>query len=287
MTIDYDKLINWNIPEVEQQLSKRDTMLYALGTGLGFDPVDENQLRFVYEKQLQALPSMAIVLGYPGPWHADPATGVDRSKVVHGEQGFTIHQPLPVEGTLIGRTRVTGLLDKGEGKGALILTETTVSLKASSQPICTLTSTTFARANGGFGGPSGPARPVHELPTSAPDEVCDLPTLPQQALIYRLSGDYNPLHAEPAAAQKSGYRMPILHGRCTFGVAAHAILKTLCGYDPSRFKSMEARFSAPVFPGESIRTEMWQNGTVVSFRSLVAERNAVVINNGRAEIAPR
>jgi acyl dehydratase len=283
--IDYHTLMNWTIPQVEQTLSKRDTMLYALGTGLGQDPLDENQLRFVYEKELAALPTMAIILGYPGPWHRDPRTGVEGSKVVHGEQALRIHRLLPVEGTVIGRTRVTGIFDKGEGRGALIQTATEVSMKDSGELVCSLSSTSFARANGGFGGPSGPVKEPHQLPTRKPDAVCDLPTLPQAALIYRLSGDYNPLHAEPAFAKRAGFKAPILHGRCTFGVAGHALLKTCCGYDPARLIAMEGRFSSPVFPGETIRTQMWLDGNVVSFRSLIAERDALVLTGGRAEIA--
>ena len=286
MPINYEKLVNWRIPPVEQQLTKRDTMLYALGVGLGADPGDEHQLKFVYEPHLQALPTMAIILGYPGPWHADPGTGITRNHVVHGEQGFRIHRPLPVEGTVVGVTKVAGVVDKGKDKGALVMTECTVRDKASNETICTLTSTSFCRADGGFGGPGGPLRPVHPIPGRAPDAVCDLPTLPQAALIYRLSGDYNPLHADPAYARKAGFRMPILHGRCTFSVAGHAILKTCCGYDPARFGSMDGRFSSPVYPGETIRTEMWRDGDVVSFRSTVPARGVTVLNNGRAEIAP-
>ena len=284
MPINYEKLINWDIPEVEQRLKKRDTMLYALGVGLGSDPCDANQLAFVYEHDLRALPTMAIILGYPGPWHAHPDTGITRSHVVHGEQGFTIHKTLPVEGTVAGKTRVTGVVDKGKDKGALLMTACEVRSRPGNELICTLTSTTFCRADGGFGGPSGPVKEPHRLPDTPPHHVCDLPTLPQAALIYRLSGDYNPLHADPAYAQKAGFKMPILHGRCTFSVAGHAILKTCCGYDPARFKSMEGRFSAPVYPGETIRTEMWVDGAVVSFRSTVPARGATVLNNGRAEI---
>ena len=284
MPIQHDKLLNWNIPEVEQRLTKRDTILYALGVGLGADPCDENQLRFVYEEKLQALPTLAIVLGYPGPWHANPDTGITRSHVVHGEQGFRIVKSLPVEGEVIGKTRVTGVVDKGKDRGALIMTECTVREKASGDVVCTLNSTSFCRADGGFGGPGGPVTTPHKLPDAPPQHVCDLPTLPQAALIYRLSGDYNPLHAAPAYAAKAGFKMPILHGRCTFSIAGHAILKTLCGYDPARFVSMEGRFSSPVYPGETIRTEMWRDGNIVSFRSTVPARGVTVLNNGRAEI---
>jgi acyl dehydratase len=283
MAINYDKLINWDIPEARQRLTRRDTILYALGVGLGADPCDEQQLRYVYEEKLQALPTMAIILGYPGPWHAQGDTGITRSHVVHGEQGFRILKPLPVEGEVTGKTRVTGVVDKGKDKGALVMTESTVK-DASGGAICALTSTTFCRADGGFGGPDGPVNTPHPVPDAAPQHVCDLPVLPQAALIYRLSGDYNPLHADPAYARKAGFKMPILHGRCTFSIAGHAILKTLCGYDPARFVAMEGRFSSPVYPGETIRTEMWRDGNVVSFRATVPARGATVLNNGRAEI---
>ena len=284
MAINYEKLVNWQIPEVEQRLTRRDTILYALGVGLGADPCDADQLRFVYEDGLLALPTMAIILGYPGPWHAHPDTGITRSHVVHGEQGFRILKPLPVEGDVLGKTRVTGVVDKGKDKGALVMTDCTVRDKTSGEVICTLTSTAFCRADGGFGGPDGPVSTPHRIPDAPAQHVCDLPTLPQAALIYRLSGDYNPLHADPAYAQRAGFKMPILHGRCTFSIAGHAILKTLCGYDPARFVSMQGRFSAPVYPGETIRTEMWRDGNVVSFRSTVAARGVTVLNNGRAEI---
>jgi len=286
MTINYEKLLNWDIPAVEQQLTKRDTILYALGCGLGADPVDQNQLQFVYEEHLKALPTMAIILGYPGPWHANTGTGVTRSHVVHGEHGFTIHHPLPVEGRIVGKTRVTSVIDKGADKGALILTNCEVRDQSSNTLLCTLTSTTFCRADGGFGGPTGPIKPSHPIPDSKPDIVCDLSISPQAALIYRLSGDYNPLHADPEYAKKSGFKMPILHGRATFSVVGHAILKSVCGYNPSRLKSMEGRFSSPVYPGETIRTEIWNHSDSISFKATVPDRNVTVLNNGRAEILP-
>jgi acyl dehydratase len=283
--INYDKLVNVDIPEVEQTLTRRDTMLYALGVGLGADPCDEDQLRFVYEKALQALPTMATVLATPSGWTSRRSElGVTSSHTVHGEQGFRILKRLPVEGDLLGKTRVTGVVDKGQGKGALIMTENTVREKSTGDVVCTLTSTTFARADGGFGGPAGPVKTPHPVPQTPPQHVCDLPTLPQAALIYRLSGDYNALHADPQHAQKVGFKSPILHGRCTFSVAGHALLKTLCGYDPGRFVAMEGRFSSPVYPGETIRTEMWRDGNVISFRATVPARGVTVLNNGRAEV---
>jgi acyl dehydratase len=286
MAIDQNTIMNWPFQEVVQTYTAKDTILYALGIGLGADPLDARELDFVFEESdFKALPTMAVVLAGPGFWVREPASGMDWVNVLHGEQGLRIHQAIPPAGTVAATTRVTGLVDKGANKGALIYTERTLYDKASGAALATLTATSFARRDGGFGGPSGPTRPVHELPQRAPDLVCDLPTLPRAALIYRLSGDPNPLHASPSVARAAGFKAPILHGLCTLGVAGHAILKTVCDYDVARLRSMDLRFSAPVYPGETIRTEMWRDGELVSFRSKVLERDVVVLNNGRAEVA--
>jgi len=232
-----------------------------------------------------ALPTMSVVLGTPGFWSREPDTGLDWVKILHGEQGLVNHKPLPAEATVVGKTRITEIIDKGQGKGALLLVERKVYEKASGELLATLTSSSFARGDGGFGGPSGPAPQPHALPERKPDAVSDQATLPMAALIYRLSGDYNPLHANPKVAKAAGFKQPILHGLCTFGVAGHAILKTCCGYRPERMKSMQLRFSSPVYPGETIRTEMWTDGNVVSFRAKVVERDIVVLNNGKVQLA--
>jgi acyl dehydratase len=284
LPIDPEKLLSWRFEDLEHSYTERDTMLYALGVGLGIPPGDPDQLRFVYEHELRALPTMAVVLGYPGFWVKDPRAGIDWKRVLHGEQGLTLFKPLPAAGTVIGRTRVTGLVDKGKEKGAFLFSERDVIDKASGELLCTLSATTVLRGDGGFGGPSGPTPTPHPIPERAPDLVCDLPTLEQAALIYRLSGDYNPLHADPTVAKAVGFPRPILHGLCTYGVVGHALLRSLCGYRPERLRSMQVRFSAPVFPGETIRTEMWRDDGTVSFRARVVGRDAVVINNGRAEI---
>ena len=283
MPIDYAKLKSWRLPDIEHRYDVRDTILYALGLGYGSDPLDEDELRFVYEENIRVLPTMAVVLGYPGFWLKNEDTGVDWKKVLHGEQGLIIHKPLTAAGTVVGRTRVTNIIDKGAGKGALLFSERDVIDRASGDLLCILTSTSVLR-DGGFGGPTGPAPEPHPLPQRSPDSVVDLPTLPQAALIYRLSGDYNPLHADPAFANAAGFARPILHGLGTFGVSGHALLKTMCGYDPARLVSFTCRFSAPVFPGETIRTEMWRDGDIVSFRARVVERDVIAINNGRAEV---
>lgn len=284
MAINYDKLMAWPFEDVHHRYTQRDTMLYALGIGLGTDPTNEAELRFVYEKSLVALPTLPVVLGYPGMWLKNPDTGVDWVRLVHGEQGLRLHRPVPAEGEVIGRTRVTGIVDKGPGKGALIYTERTVQDAASGELLATLTSSTFCRADGGFGGPAGPVKAVHELPQRAVDRSVDFATEPRAALVYRLSGDYNPLHAEPAVARAAGFERPILHGLATYGIAGWAITQSVCGGDPAAVQSIDVRFSSPVYPGETIRTEIWIEGKVVSFRARAVERDIVVLNNGRAEL---
>ncbi|HEX5506922.1 MAG TPA: MaoC/PaaZ C-terminal domain-containing protein [Pseudolabrys sp.] len=284
MPIVYEKLLALKIPEVEHAYGPKDCILYALGLGLGHDPLNEDELAFVYEKNLKALPTFALVQGYTPYWLRHPETGVDWTKVVHGEQSFVLHKPVATQGAVIGRTRIVEVVDKGERKGALVYSERLVIDKASGETLATLKQTTFCRADGGFGGPNRETPQPHVLPERSPDVACDLSTRPEMALIYRLSGDINPLHVEPNYARKAGFPRPILHGLATFGVAGHALLKAVCGYDPARLKAMAGRFSAPVFPGETIRTEMWREGSVISFRARVVERDVIAINNGRAEI---
>ena len=284
MAIDYNKLKNWPFKPVEHSYSTNDTILYALGLGVGADPLNAADLRFTFEEQpgFAALPFMAAVLGTPGFWVRDPESGIDWTKVLHGEQGIELHAPIPTEGTLIAHNRVAEIIDKGADKGALLYIEREISDKTTGQRIATTTSTTFARGDGGFGGPTGPLKPVHQLPDRSPDLSVDTPILPQAALIYRLSGDPNPLHASPEIAAKAGFKAPILHGLCTFGVAGCAVLKTCCDNDPGRLRSFDLRFSSPVFPGETVTTEIWQDGDIVSFRARVADRT--VLNNGIARI---
>lgn len=280
--IDYDRLMAYPIPEVRQRLTKRDTIFYALSIGVAADPLDVRQLDFVdHHRTLRAMPSMALVLAHPGFWAMDPETGIDATKVVHGEQSVTFHAPLPVEGAIVGRTKVTGLVDKGPGKGALLYSQKQVFDEAG-QLLAITDSTTFMRGDGGFGGPAGPVKPPNAAPEGMPDYTVDLPTRPEQALYYRLNGDDNPLHADPAAAAKAGFPRPILHGLCTMGVVVHALLQRLCDYDPAGLRSVGLRFSAPVYPGETIRTEIWRNG---GFRAQVVERGVIVVNNGLAVTA--
>ena len=285
MTFSYEKIKSWPFKESEQTYTEKDTILYSLGIGIGYDPMDERQLNYVFEEaDFMAAPTMGVVLAGPGFWSRDPETGIDWKKILHGEQSIEIHKPLPTEATVTATTEVTEVLDKGEGKGALIYTQRTLVNKANGDRLATLKSTSFARGNGGFGGKPGPQPQPHPTPEREPDSVCDLPTLPNSALVYRLSGDRNPLHADPKVASAAGFKAPILHGLCSLGTAGHAILRTYCDYDAKRFKSLQLRFASPVYPGETIRTEMWKDGNVVSFRARVVERDTIVLSNGRAEV---
>ena len=284
--INYDRLMARTFEPVEHTYTDRDTILYALGLGLGADPMNPSHLRATYEGApgFCALPSMSVVLAGPGFWVMQPDTGVVWQQVLHGEQSLTLHAPLPARGTLLGQTRITGIVDKGAGKGALIYSERDLTDKATGTHVATVASTTFARANGGFGGPDGPVKPVHHLPDTDPEVSFDHPTQPASALIYRLSGDYNPLHADPDVARQAGFDRPILHGLCTLGIAAWSITETLAGGDATALKHLQLRFSSPVYPGETIRTEMWQTGDAISFRARVVERDIVVLNNGLARL---
>lgn len=261
----------------------RETMLYALGIGLGADPMNRAELPFVYEQGLRAVPTQATV----SAWGAGRLgeVGINYLMVVHGEQRLTVHRPLPAAAEILADWRIEDIIDKGPGKGALIIAETVLKDKRDGAPIVTLGSTIFARADGGFGGPSEGGPAPHPTPTGAPDREVALTTRPDQALLYRLSGDRNPLHSDPDVAKAAGFDRPILHGLCTYGVTCRAVLMTYADYDPAAIKAFDVRFSSPVFPGETIVTRMWREGNVVSFEAAVAERGVTVIKNGRCVLA--
>jgi acyl dehydratase len=280
MAIVYEKLLNYPIPEVRQALRWQDVALYNFSVGLGQDPMDERQLDFLYEPRLKVMPSMPVVLGAPGFWSRNPDTGIDWKQILHGEQGLVLHRPLPTEGEVIGRSRITGLVDRGAGKGALMYSEREVLDARTGERLATLTSTSFMRGDGGFGGPSGPVKQPNPEPERAPDLTLDLATRPEQARVYRLNSDLNPLHIDPKVAQAAGFPRPILHGLCTFGTVCHALLRGLCDYDTARFGRMDLRFSSPVFPGETVRTEIWREDGGAAFRARVVERDKAVVSNG-------
>lgn len=280
MTLQTQALLDWQFPVVEQEVDERSAILYALGIGLGTDPTDPRQLRFLYEEGLEVFPTMGLVLGHPGPWYRDPRTGIDWVAVLHGEQELIVHGPLAPGDKVTCRTRVTGVVDKGPGRGALVYWERELTRAGTGEAICTLSSTLVCRNDGGFGGPSTSVRPPIPRGSGEPDVEVDLPVSPRAGLIYRLSGDLNPLHVDPAVARQAGFERPILHGLCTFAVAVHAILRGCLDYRTDQIGHVRARFSAPFLPGETLRTQIWRGADGFTFRCLSAERDRVVIDAG-------
>ncbi len=295
--IDYDKLKNWRSPPVRHSYTAKDVMLYALGVGVGQDPLDRDELRYVYERDLRVLPSMAAVLASPGFWVRDnPELGIDYVRLVHGEQTITLHQPLPVAATVIGETHVTRVVDKGEGKGALVYSEKRLTDAATGALLATTGSVTFCRGDGGFSGGRGadaPAPPLQATPDTVPEVALEFVLRPEAAFIYRLSGDINPLHVDPDVAAKAGFSKPIMHGLGTYGVACRGLVKAFCDFDPARFKSVSARFSAPAYPGDTIVLECWRGGEgaeggeggaggSIAFRARVPARDVTVLSHGHA-----
>ncbi len=264
--------------ETRHELTRRDTILYALGVGA-------EELEFVYEEGLAALPTMAVVLAYPGFFWRDPAYGADWRRIVHGEQSVTLHRPLPCEGVFLGHTLFEGVADKGPDKGAVVQVARTVS-GLDGTLYATDRRTAFLRGDGGCGSAGLPiAPPVAFTPGRAPDHVVALPTARTQALVYRLSGDLNPLHLDPEVARAAGFERPILHGLCTYGIAGRAILAALCANSPARLRRLDARFTAPAYPGETIETRIWTGGGRVRFESFSVERGVCILAHGSAEIA--
>jgi len=262
----------------ERSWDSKDCILYALGVGCGTD-----DLAFVTENSIdvdqQVLPTTAVVLSPLGGGMGSIGE-FNPAMLVHGEQGVRLHRPIPVTGTLRAQTTITGIYDKG--KGAVVAMETTAVDAASGEPLFDTTMSAFIRGEGGFGGDRGPSGPRNVAPERDPDHSVTLQTRPDQALLYRLSGDRNPLHSDPQFAALAGFDRPILHGLCTFGFTGRALLTELCGDDPARFTSIEGRFSSPVFPGEALTVRMWVDGGEAIFQTL-GDDGRVVLDAGKAE----
>jgi acyl dehydratase len=279
MKFDPEALARFVVPDVRQSYDARNCAFYALSIGLGRDPLDPRELPYVdhCRSDHRAFPAMALVLGYPGFWLAQPGTTADPTRVLHGEQTIEWHRPLATAGTVIGCTRLKALLDKGVGNHALIVSERVIRDAADGAPIATLTQTHVLLGAGGFAARRDAVDPPHRLPDRAPDHVFDTITRPEQALLYRLNGDTFGIHADPAAAQRAGFPQPILHGMCTAAIALHALFVTLAGYEVGKLSSVQLRFSSPVFPGELLQTDVWDDG---SFRVRVPARGVTAIDNG-------
>ena len=282
MALDHE-LVGVASEPVERSWRSDDVILYALGVGAGApDPTDE--LAFTTENtagvELRVLPTFAVLA-------AQARTGrklgdFDPARLVHAEQAFELHAPLPVDGRVQVVSTVTGIADKGSG--ALVSTENAASDAETGKPLVTTRSGVFIRGEGGFGR-SGSTSEPWTLPERAPDEQVRYPTRPEQALIYRLSGDRNPLHADPAFTARGGFDRPILHGLCSYGFTGRALLHELCGSDPARFKAMDARFSSPVMPGEALTVKVWHDGDGSAVFQTCGDDGRVVIDNGRVTFA--
>lgn len=282
MSARYDELMGLESLGQRYAYTDREVMLYAYGIGLGADPIDEKELAFVNEacftqRPLKVVPTFASVAA----WGGGPGEmNLNKVMVVDGERDIIFHKPMPVAAKITADSSVLGVYDKGKDKG-LVIRHQTVLKNEDGADLATLVASRFARGDGGIGGSSEGQPEPHAMPKRAPDCSVDIATRPDQALIYRLCGDRNPLHSDPEFASKAGFPKPILHGMCTYGITCRGVLQTYADYDPSAFKRHAARFSSPVFPGETVTMEMWKDGDVVSFEAKVKERGVTVIKSGR------
>lgn len=292
MPLDPSILLDWQIPAVEQAWQPRDACAYALALGVAArDPGDARELPYVYEGLaggLRVLPSFATVLADPGFWLRDERLGLDWPRMVHAAQSLELHRPLAPTGRVRSTSRVTGLRDRGRDRGAWLVTRRELRDADTGEPVATLHMTSLLRGDGGFGASprdidadgAMPALPASH--TQRPPDATHEHAVPRNAaLLYRLCADPNPLHADPAVAAEAGFDRPILHGMATYGIACHAVL-CVAGLEPSRLRSISARFTAPVFPGETLRVDVWMHHGGCAFEAHVAERGAVALRQGTA-----
>lgn len=282
MPINPDAVGNESEP-VEVAWTSKDALLYAVGIGAGTD-----ELAFTTENtsgvdQL-VFPTFAVVIGW-GQGSAMRGIGsFNPALLVHGEQRVTLHKPIPPNGAASLRSKIVGIYDKG--KAAVVATETYATDLADGSPLYTNYSSAFIRGEGGWGGDRGPSGPRNVPPDRPADHEVTYQTSPDQALVYRLSGDRNPLHSDPAFAAMGGFDRPILHGLCTYGFTGRALLHTLCGSDPARFAHMEGRFSSPVLPGDTLTVSMWRTGGGEAVFQTAKQDGTVVIDQGLCRFTP-
>jgi len=279
MPIDKDKAMAATFTPAEGSWKQDDVILYHLGLGAGLEkPTDAKELEYTYEKNLKALPSFGVVPVFDAlgkGMGGTPGIEVNFALVLHGEQDIEIHKPIPVAAQVVNQPRIAGIYDKG--KAALIIMEVTTSEK-SGDKLFTNRFSIFARGEGGFGGDAGP-KAGNAAPERVPDKVVESRTLPNQALLYRLSGDKNPLHADPDFAKMGGFDVPILHGLCSYGIVCKAVVDTMLDGDVAAVARYQARFAGVLFPGETIVTSMWKEGNQILVAAKSKERDAAVISN--------
>lgn len=280
MPIDPSVALEATLPAHEFEWTSSQVQLYHLALGAGADPMDPGELRYATETDLHVLPTFAVVAPtvtvFDAPRVEYPGISIDLAKVLHGSQRIDVHRTLPTNGRASAVTRVAGIYDKGAA--AVIVTETLVS-DPDGNPLWTNTSSIFARGEGGFGGDRGPSGPPPP-PEREPDAVLVTPTLPQQALWYRLLGDRNPLHSDPAFAAAAGFPRPILHGLCTYGLVCKAVVDAELGGDVDKVASYGARFAGIVFPGETLRTSVWREDDRLVLTTSVDERDGAPALSG-------
>jgi acyl dehydratase len=269
------EVIGLELAPTQFSYEERDVMLYALGIGA-------KELEFIFERGLKTIPTFAVIPAFPALMGLSAAVEINPVMILHGEQGFRISKQIPTSGTLTTSGKVTGVYDKG--KGALVTIESTTK-DAGGETVFTNTSGIFIRGSGGFGGDRGPEA-GNAAPQRGPDRTVEMQTLDIQAAIYRLSGDRNPLHIDPAFAKMAGYDRPILHGLCSFGHVGRAVLAEYCGNDPARMLGMSVRFSGVVYPGDTIITDMWDEGKGKIIVQARTQEGRVVISNAAVEVKP-
>lgn len=265
------------LPESTHEYREDDVILYALGVGAG---TGDDDLKFCYENGLEVLPTYGVIPSLGAVFAMIGIMDVNLMMLLHGEQAIRIHRKIPTRGTLTTTGKITAIWDKG--KGAVI--EVTSETGDDDGLIFENVFTAFIRGEGGFGGERGPSGDKNPKPDRDPDAVIDQKTLGQSNFIYRMSGDRNPLHVDPQFAKMAGFDRPILHGLCSYGHVARAVMQQYCENDPMRLKSFEARFKGVVFPGETLATSMWKEGNKVLFETITREREEVVLQSGAAEI---
>lgn len=280
MPLNADLLLNYQTPVVEFTLTDKDVMLYALSIGMSEDPLDPVELAYTYEKGLKVFPMMAVVTGNGEDWLARPEFGVTYTMIVHGSQRLEVFAEPELGKVLVARDIITHLEDKGD-KGAIVTTTREIHDKASGKLLSRAEGGVFCRADGGFGQVTPPPRSFRPVPDRAPDLNAKIATRPNMALLYRLNHDRNPLHADPQVAVESGFPRPISHGLGSYGATGLALWRLFPGRE---LVSIETRFSKPVYPGETITVDVWDEGEEVAFRARVAARDAVVLDMGRARL---
>jgi len=275
--IDIEKVLNAALPSQKSSWTADDVILYHLGIGAGVPPTAEGELDYTYEARLKVLPSFGVIpaFGAMGGVIGVEGVSINPMMILHGEQAITIHRPIPTSAEVTTSARVTDVFDKGKGAAIVVVAD---SADASGQPLFTNRFLIFVRGEGGFGGPSGPP-PGHAAPEREPDLVVESATLEQQALLYRLSGDKNPLHADPSFAAMGGFDRPILHGLCSYGIVCKAVVDSALDGDVDQVGSYEARFGGVVFPGDTIVTSIWRDGSRLLISASTKERGTPVVTN--------